>query len=559
MSGRATASRVIVGVATVCLVFLGFVANSVPAGATTLQTTVLSPVDGAISSNPDEPHHRAYGGDFSFDVHTSGQRRPVFARFRNSNGSLSLTVASVGRACGSQVFADGGDRIVLNVLINGAKVGTVTYAHLANFRYTAGSVPVGAQIGDVATVADGLRSSSCWSGPHVHVEPRNDFRYGCFFRQPLGAGVGASSPLGLVGGERASAVNVLCPSGAESADTGNPFGSFDTLTSPTPGQLSVTGWVADPNAPTSPTEAHVYVGGPAGTAGAEGHSLTANVNRPDVGAAYPGYGNSHGFDATLATSKVGSVQVCVYLINIGSGSNQLAGCRTVVVGDPNPFGNFDSVSAPAGGVVHVAGWAVDPNTPTTPIPIHVYVGGPAGTPGAEGHSVTANRSRPDVGRAHPGFGDAHGVDDNIQTSKVGNQQVCVYAINSGPGANAGMGCRSVFIPPKPDPVPNRPPVGEIVILGTDARRLNLFGYAIDPDTSAPIDVLVWIDGVGTWQVPAAEPWDGVEARVPGFGPRHAFLFSVDSLPPGDRTVCVVGLDSAGGARGDLGCRQISVK
>ena len=70
MSGRATASRVIVGVATVCLVFLGFVANSVPAGATTLQTTVLSPVDGAISSNPDEPHHRAYGGDFSFDVHT---------------------------------------------------------------------------------------------------------------------------------------------------------------------------------------------------------------------------------------------------------------------------------------------------------------------------------------------------------------------------------------------------------------------------------------------------------------------------------------------------------
>lgn len=186
-----------------------------PVGATTLQSTVLSPVDGHVSSNPDEPHHRPYGGDYAFDVHTSRTKRPVYARFRNTNGSLSLTVNTVARACRSGVFAHGGNKIVLNVHINGTKVGTVTYAHLTSIRYSSGAVPVGAHIGDVATYGDGLSDSSCWRGPHVHVEPRNDAKYGCFFRQPLGTAAGSGTPLGLIGGERAAGANVRCPAGAE--------------------------------------------------------------------------------------------------------------------------------------------------------------------------------------------------------------------------------------------------------------------------------------------------------------------------------------------------------
>ena len=197
------------------LPIVAVVATPGTASATLLQTTVLSPVTGHVSSNPDEPHWRPYDGDYSFDVHTSRTKRPVYARFRNTNGSLTLTVAQVARACRSGNFNDGGNKIVLNVNINGSKVGTVTYSHLTSIRYSSGNVPVGAHIGDVATAADGLSSSSCWGGPHVHVEPRNDRSYGCFFRQPLGTAVGATTPLGLVGGERASTVNRLCPSGAE--------------------------------------------------------------------------------------------------------------------------------------------------------------------------------------------------------------------------------------------------------------------------------------------------------------------------------------------------------
>ena len=186
-------------------------ADVLPAGATTLQSSVLVPIDGgSVSSSPDEPppygpHHVPYGGDYSFDVQSYGAKKPVYARFRNTNGSLSLSVASVGRACGSGVFAHGGNKVVLNVLINGSKVGTVTYAHLTNIPYSSGNVPVGARIGDLATAADGVYSTGpngCWTGPHVHVEPRNDVRYGCYVGGLFGARVGASTPLGSIGGER---------------------------------------------------------------------------------------------------------------------------------------------------------------------------------------------------------------------------------------------------------------------------------------------------------------------------------------------------------------------
>lgn len=184
-----------------------------PASATTLQATVLPPHDGTISSSPDEPHHTPYDGDYSFDVTGTSD---AFARFRNANGGLSLTVASIGRACASGSFADGGDRITLNVFINGAKVGTVAYAHLTNFSYGVGAgVPVGGRLGRPVTTADGVNGSSCWTGPHVHVEPRNDVRYGCFFAGQLNHGANGGTPLGIIGAEYAGGKNVACPAGAE--------------------------------------------------------------------------------------------------------------------------------------------------------------------------------------------------------------------------------------------------------------------------------------------------------------------------------------------------------
>jgi hypothetical protein len=121
--------------------------------------------------------------------------------------------------------------------------------------------------------------------------------------------------------------------------SGNPKGTLDSAVSEKPGTVRVRGWDFDPNVPTQAIAYHVYIGGPAGSAGAEGHAFTANASRPDVGAAYPGVGNNHGFDQTITTSKRGTQSVYVYAINAAGtpGDNVSIGSKTVTIGVPRVY------------------------------------------------------------------------------------------------------------------------------------------------------------------------------------------------------------------------------
>jgi surface antigen len=240
-----------------------------------------------------------------------------------------------------------------------------------------------------------------------------------------------------------------------------PTGAYDLATSPTHGQVRVAGWSFDRDNLPQSIDMHVYVGGPAGTPGAEGHAFTANGSRPDVDAVHH-VGAAHGLDVTFDSGKRGAQQVCLYAINIGPGANVGLGCKTVTIGDPNPLGAYDNATSPAGGKVRVDGWGFDPNDPRRAIDMHIYVGGPAGTPGAEGHAFTANATRPDVDAVHH-TGSDHGLSIAFDTDKRGAQQVCLYAINVGPGGNIGLGCKAVTIgappaaTPKPTPAPTPKP------------------------------------------------------------------------------------------------------
>jgi spore germination protein YaaH len=205
-----------------------------------------------------------------------------------------------------------------------------------------------------------------------------------------------------------------------------PFGALDVVSAGT-GQVRVAGWGIDPDT-VSPIDVHVYVDG-------SGYAFTAAGSRPDVAGVYPGYGAAHGFDVVVP-SAAGAHRVCAYLINVGVGGNALLGCRDVVVGSASPFGALDAVSAGPGSVA-VGGWAIDPNT-QEPIDVHVYVG-------AAGYAVRADGSRPDVGAVYPGFGPAHGFSASLPAA-AGPQRVCVYGINTGPGANTLIGCRDVVVP-----------------------------------------------------------------------------------------------------------------
>lgn len=111
----------------------------------------------------------------------------------------------------------------------------------------------------------------------------------------------------------------------------------------------------------------------------------------------------------------------------------------------NPRGHFDSARLSSPGKLRVAGWAVDLNVLSRSIDIHVYVGGKAGS-GAQGFNLgRASVYRPDVNRVHPGYGNYHGFDKVISTSRWGRQEVCAYAINVGPGGNVLLGCKTVAI------------------------------------------------------------------------------------------------------------------
>ncbi|MCU0311904.1 MAG: hypothetical protein MUE36_13285 [Acidimicrobiales bacterium] len=209
---------------------------------------------------------------------------------------------------------------------------------------------------------------------------------------------------------------------------GDPFGNLE-LAAAGPRQIRVVGWMIDPDS-TAPIDVHVYVNGAFAGLG------VADRNRPDVGAAYPGFGPVHGFDVVVPAAA-GLQTVQVYAINVGPGTtNPLIGTRSVFVGG-NPFGNFEAVRD-SSGAFRVSGWVIDPDT-AGPVELHVYANG-----GGVGRAV-ADRDRPDVGIAYPLYGAAHGFDATFPVAR-GTYDVCVYAINLASGnTNPLLACRRVVV------------------------------------------------------------------------------------------------------------------
>jgi GH25 family lysozyme M1 (1,4-beta-N-acetylmuramidase) len=222
--------------------------------------------------------------------------------------------------------------------------------------------------------------------------------------------------------------------GAGSGEAGgNPFGTLDAAAGAGPGTLTVTGWAIDPDTP-APIAVHLYVDGSLVAA------VPATDPRPDVAAAFPGYGEAHGFNTTLTGYAGGTHRVCAYAINTATGTiNVLLGCRTVTVPGGNPFGVIDGV-ATGPGALTAQGWAIDPDT-AGPIAVHLYVDGSLVA------AVPATDPRPDVGAAYPGYGNLHGYTASRTGLTPGPHTACTYAINTATGtANVLLGCRTATVP-----------------------------------------------------------------------------------------------------------------
>lgn len=207
-----------------------------------------------------------------------------------------------------------------------------------------------------------------------------------------------------------------------------PVGSFDVATVGT-SALRVAGWALDPDT-AGPIPVHVYVDGRFVTAS------PASTSRPDVAAAYPGFGAGHGFELDLGGTGIAEHEVCVYAINVGVGvANPYFGCKRVRPAG-EPFGSVD-LATPVVGGVRVAGWAIDPSVGGASR-VRVEVDGVATT-------FTADGARPDVAAAFPRYGSAHGF-DRVVAASPGSHQVCIWALNEGQGLDdRGLGCRRVTV------------------------------------------------------------------------------------------------------------------
>ena len=229
--------------------------------------------------------------------------------------------------------------------------------------------------------------------------------------------------------------NILLACRTVTAFTGSPTLVVDSV-STADGAITTSGWVFDPDS-ADPVQVRVEIDGTATT-------VLASNSRPDVAAAYPGYGPYHGYSLTINATP-GSHSVCVEGINVGPGGNTKAPCRQVTVPAPPgtfpelgraPFGVVDSVTAGVGSV-SVSGWAIDPDTAAS-IRVHIYVD-------SSGLNAAADKPRADVAAAYPGYGPDHAYSETIATSP-GQHRVCAYGINAGPGPSSTLlACRQVTV------------------------------------------------------------------------------------------------------------------
>ncbi len=120
--------------------------------------------------------------------------------------------------------------------------------------------------------------------------------------------------------------------GSGPVDRDEPVGYFDVATARGGGRIGLYGWTLDWDTPTRSNVVHVYVTASNGVR--KLYILNANTSRPDVGQAYPGVGNNHGWEVVVGGLPRGSTKIEAYGIDTSNRPNdytQLVGTHWVNV------------------------------------------------------------------------------------------------------------------------------------------------------------------------------------------------------------------------------------
>ena len=315
---------------------------------------------------------------------------------------------------------------------------------------------------------------------------------------------------------------------------GKAVGNLEAVTVGGPGLLQVSGWSAN-NANMSVADfVDVFIDGKLAS------RVPANQTRPDVAAAIKNAGPYHGFREVFTTTG-GPHKVCVN--GIDGVSNPQLGCMSVTLPSGNPRGNLEVVRDIGTGV-QLSGWTIDPDTADA-VNVHAYVDGRWTA------MTTANGDRPDVARAFPGYGAAHGF-SLVVPAVQGTHDYCIYAINQGIGTtNPLLRCQTLTL--------DRNPKGGVSLSGYTAGTAIVSGWAVDPDTLGPIRVHAYVDGV--WAGMTTADQDGAvaaQAAYPGYGTQHGYTMSVHLTGSAVHTVCTYAINEGQGTTNPkLGCITIN--
>ncbi|RRJ86771.1 hypothetical protein EG850_07050 [Gulosibacter macacae] len=210
----------------------------------------------------------------------------------------------------------------------------------------------------------------------------------------------------------------------------------------------------------------------------------------------------------------------------------------------NPYGGLDVV---AGGVneIELSGWAVDPDNVKQSLYVWVTIDG-------KGQHIYANKPRPDVAAALPGFSGNLGYSERLPATS-GNHEVCVTYSNIGAGQHTSKGCKTVSV----TGVSPADPIGSFDVASAIPGGVNVSGWAFEPDNlSTPVYVWVTANGKGQF-LRANKSRPDVTASYPEAGSNTGFEGTL-SLPVGTHAVCVTLNNTGGGSRKPLGCKSVTV-
>ncbi|HEX9088807.1 MAG TPA: M43 family zinc metalloprotease [Arthrobacter sp.] len=340
-----------------------------------------------------------------------------------------------------------------------------------------------------------------------------------------------------------------------------PIGSYDSLTvsrSGTGATLKVAGWAVDMADPTVASQVHTYITRPDGST--TGYAVTANALRTDVDDALQ-IGPNHGFTRDFAIEAAGLYKICVFAI--GRNANSELGCKSLnVAGTTSPEGYLESASVSktsTGAAITARGWTVDPGSPSTSNPVHIYVTAPDGK--TQGYPFTPNQLRSDVNKALGVTGN-HGYTNNIPITQPGTYQVCAYGIAVSPlsTGNRLLGCLAVQAASVPSPIGS---LDETKVVKTSSSAvITARGWTLDPGTPAKsIAVHIYVTAPdGKTQ---GYPFTASLARLDvnsalGVTGNHGYTNNIPITQPGTYRICSYGIAVSALSSGNslLGCQTL---